>query len=459
MPTGSQAPSWTPTPLKELVPDFLDKGAPLEGEVKKESVYFLTKTGKIKSPITPPPMNNHGNYVVSMSKLNVWMAGLAETAGVNIFPEFAGVEVLYDGNKVIGVRTGDKGIDASGNKKSNYEPGTDLHARVTVFGEGSRGSLTKDVIAHFGLDKGKNPPAFEVGVKEVWELPETRLQPGEVVHCMGYPLKSDTFGGGFIYGMKDNMVAVGQLTSLDYSDPCLDPHREFQRFKLHPMVSDLLKGGKLVQYGAKTAPVGGYFAIPKLAFAGGMIIGDGANLFNGQKIKGIDLAMRSGMLAAQTIFEGLLDDDLSDARLAGYAKAMEASDEIKGLRKVRNFHQAMTRGLYLGLMTAGAQFALGGRVISDRLSSQSRPHSHEDAHGEIPHRESVGRSDGRHQVRQATHLRQRDRRLLLGRHARGGTAVSSEDQGPQHLLRRVLQEVRQSLRAFLPGQRLRDDGG
>ena len=192
---------------------------------------------------------------------------------------------------------------------------------------------------------------------------------------MGYPLKSDTFGGGFIYGMKDNMVCVGQLTSLDYSDPFIDPHREFQKFKLHPMVSDLLKDGKLVQYGAKTAPVGGYFSIPKLAFPGGMIIGDGANLFNGQKIKGIDLAMRSGMLAAQTIFEGLLDDDLSDVRLAGYAKAMAESKEIKGLYKVRNFHQAMTRGLYRGLMTAGLQFLLGGRVVSERLSAKP-DHAH-----------------------------------------------------------------------------------
>jgi electron-transferring-flavoprotein dehydrogenase len=365
-----------PTPLKELVPDFLEKGAPLEGEVKKESVYLLTKSGKIKSPIVPPPMNNHGNYVVSMSKLNQWMAGLIEkNGGVDLFPEFAGVEVLYDGDKVIGVRTGDKGVDAQGKKKPNYEPGTDLHARVTVFGEGSRGSLTKDLVAHFRLDEGRNPPAFEVGVKEVWELPEARLQPGEVVHCMGYPLKSDTFGGGFIYGMKNNMVSVGQLTSLDYSDPCLDPHREFQKFKLHPMVSGLLKDGKLVQYGAKPAPVGGYFSIPRLSFPGGVIIGDAANLFNSQKIKGIDIAMRSGMLAAQTIFEGLLDDDLSDVRLAGYAKAMAESAEVKGLRKVRNFHQAMTRGLYRGLMTAGMQFVLGGRVVSDRLSS--RPdHTH-----------------------------------------------------------------------------------
>ncbi len=357
-----------PGPLQELVPDFIEKGAPLEGEVKKESVYFLTKTGKIRSPITPPPLNNHGNYVVSMSKLNQWLAGLCEKRGINIFPEFAGTEVLYGGERVIGVRTGDKGLDAQGNKKGNYEPGTDLHARVTVLGEGSRGNLTKDVIARFKLDAGKNPPGFELGVKEVWELPETRLQPGEVVHTMGYPLKSDAFGGGFLYGMKNNQVAVGHLTSLDYADPFLDPHREFQKFKLHPLVSGLLKDGKLVQYGAKSVPVGGYFSVPELVFPGGMLIGDGGNLFNAQKIKGIDLAIRSGIMAAETIFTALLEDDFSDARLAGYAQAMAAAGEMKELRRVRNFHQAMTRGLWRGLATAGAQFFLGGRVWSDLVA-------------------------------------------------------------------------------------------
>jgi len=359
-----------PGPLKELLPDFAEKGAPLEGEVKKESIYFLTEKGKLRSPITPPPLNNHGNYVVSMSKLNQWMAGLAEKNGVNIFPEFTGFEVLYEGDTVIGVRTGDKGVDAQGNKKGNYEPGADLHAKVTVLGEGSRGSLTKDVIAHFGLDKGKNPAGYEVGVKEVWELPETRLQPGEVVHTLGYPLKSDTFGGGFLYGMKDKQVAVGQLTSLDYGDPFLDPHREYQKFKLHPLVSGILDGGKLVQYGAKSVPVGGYYSVPEPVFPGGMIIGDAANLFNAQKIKGIDLAMRSGIEAAEAIFAALLEDDFSETSLGAYPKAMAKSAEMKQLRKVRNFHQAMTRGLWRGLVTAGAQFFLGGRVLADRLAAE-----------------------------------------------------------------------------------------
>lgn len=364
-----------PGALKDMMPDYIEKGAPLEGEVKKESIYYLTKTGKIKSPITPPPLNNHGNYVVSMSRMNQWMAGLVEEAGVDIFPGFAGTEILYDEGKVIGVRTGDKGIDAKGEKKSNFEPGIDLHSKVTVFGEGSRGSLTKELIAHYKLDEGKNPPGFELGVKEVWELPEARLAPGEVIETMGYPLKSDTFGGAFIYGMKNNMICLGQLTSLDYADPFIDPHREFQKFKLHPMIAALLKDAKLVQYGAKTAPVGGYFSIPKLTFPGGMIIGDSANLFNSQKIKGINLAIRSGIMAAQTIFECLINDDFSDERLTSYEKALFESKEIKDLYKVRNFHQAMTKGLYVGMTLAGMHFILGGSVFGERLAA-APDHTH-----------------------------------------------------------------------------------
>ena len=359
-----------PGPLKELVPDFLEKEAPLEGKVEKESIYFLTETRSIKTPVTPPPLDNHGNYVVSMSRLNQWMADLVEENGVDLFWGFPGVEILYEDDVVIGVRTGDKGVDAKGEKKSNYEPGTDLHARVTVFGEGSRGSLTKDLIQHFGLDLGRNPAGFELGVKEVWQLPETRVQPGEVIHTMGYPLKSDSFGGGFVYGMTDNMVAVGHLTSLDYADPFLDPHREFQKYKLHPLISALLKDAKIVQYGAKTVPVGGLFSIPRLWFPGGVIIGDAANLFNSQKIKGIDLSMRSGMLAAETIFAGLVEDDLSESRLAGYGKAVAAAKEMNELKKVRNFHQAMTRGLYAGMASAAGQFLFKGKVLSERLPAE-----------------------------------------------------------------------------------------
>ena len=251
--------------------------------------------------------------MVSIARLTEWLGKLVEETGVYMFPGFAGTEVLYENDRVIGVRTGDKGIDADGSKKPNFEPGIDLHAKVTVFGEGSRGSLTKTLDQTYKLDEGKNPQAYVVGVKEVWEVPEGRIQPGHVVHTMGYPLKSNTYGGGFIYGMKDNKLSIGLLTGLDYGDPFLDPHREFQRLKQHPYIAGLLKDGKLIQYGAKTAPVGGYFSVPKLIFPGGLLVGDSASLFISKKIKGIHVVMKSAMLAAETIFQALLKGDCSES--------------------------------------------------------------------------------------------------------------------------------------------------
>ncbi len=359
-----------PIYLRELIPDFLQKGAPLEGEVKKEEVCFLTRKGRIKFPITPPPLDNYGNYVVSLSQFSEWLGKLVEEKGVDIFPGFAGTEVLYDGNRVIGVRTGDKGIDADGSRKSNFEPGIDLHAKVTVFGEGSRGSLTKTLIKRFNLDEGKNPQGYVLGVKEVWEVPEGRIQPGDVIHTMGYPQKSNTYGGGYIYGFKNNQVSLGLMTGLDYQDPFMDPHREFQKFKLHPFVADLLKDGKVIQYGANTAPVGGYFSIPRLFFEGGLIVGDSASLFISQKIKGIHIAMKSGMLAAETILDALLEDDFSAARLEHYETSLYKSHIGKELYRVRNFHQAFQKGLWVGLIKAGFQYILGGRILKGRLHAR-----------------------------------------------------------------------------------------
>ncbi|MFH1480263.1 MAG: electron transfer flavoprotein-ubiquinone oxidoreductase [Pseudomonadota bacterium] len=359
-----------PVALRELVPDFLEKGAPLEGEVKKEQVLFLTKNWKIGLPITPPPLNNHGNYSVSLSRLAEWLGKLVEESGVDIFPGFSGTEVLYDGDRVKGVRTGDKGIGSDGDMKSNFEPGIDLHAKVTVFGEGSRGSLAKTLIKRLNLADGKNPQTYEVGVKEVWEIPEGRIEPGEVIHTMGYPHKSDTFGGGFIYGMKNNQVSIGLLTSLDYKDPFMDPHREFQKFKTHPFIAELLKDGKIIQYGAKTVPVSGYFSIPKLTFDGGLLVGDSASLFNGQRIKGVHAAMKSGILAAEAILEALLKEDFSDDQLSSYETAAYQSYIGKELRKARNFHQAFHKGLYVGLVKAGFQYLLGGRILKDKLPSE-----------------------------------------------------------------------------------------
>jgi electron-transferring-flavoprotein dehydrogenase len=358
-----------PVALKELIPDFLEKGAPLEGEVKREEVLFLTETGRFKFPITPPPLRNHGHYVVSLSRLTEWIGKMLEERGVYMFPGFAGSEVLYEGDRVIGVRTGDKGIDADGSKRANYEPGIDLRAKVTVFGEGSRGSLTKSLVRKFNLDQGKNPQSYVVGVKEVWEVDAGRLQPGDVVHSMGYPLKANTYGGGFIYGMKDNKVSVGLLVGLDYKDPFMDPHGEFQKFKLHPYVAELLKDGKLIQYGAKTAPVGGFFAVPKLVIPGGMLVGDSASLFISMKLKGIHAAMKSGMVAAETIFEALLKQDFSEEQLSKYRTALSQSYIGSELLNSRNFHQGFEKGLYAGLMLGGLYWLLGGRILKARVDT------------------------------------------------------------------------------------------
>lgn len=360
-----------PIALKELAPDFIENGAPIECEVTKEEVCLLTKNGRIRSPVTPPPLNNHGSYIVSLSKLTHWLGTLIEENGVDIFPGFAATETLYQDAKVLGVRTGDKGIGPDGERKSNFEPGIDLHAKVTVFGEGSRGSLTKDLIKQLGLDEGKNPQTYVCGVKEVWEVPGGRFEPGRVFHSMGYPLKGNTYGGGFIYGMKNNMVSLGLLTGLDADDPYIDPHLSFQKFKLHPYVSEIIADGTLVQYGAKTAPVGGYFSVPKLAFDGGVIVGDSASLFISQKIKGIHIAMKSGMLAAETILDSLLNDDFSAAQLEGYERALLKSYIGKELHKVRNFHQAFQKGLWVGLIKTGFQYILGGRILKGRLSTEA----------------------------------------------------------------------------------------
>lgn len=359
------------SPLRELVPDFEGKGAPLDAKVEKEDISLLTKKGRIKSPITPPPLNNHGNYIVSLAKLTEWLGGLVEEQESYVFAGFAGTEVLYDGDRVVGVRAGDKGIGPDGEKKGNYEPGIDLKAKVTVFGEGPRGSLTKALIKRYDLDKDKNPSSYVVGVKEVWEVPEGRVQPGKVYHTMGYPLKSDTYGGGFIYCMENNLISLGLLVGLDYADPALDPHLLFQKFKEHPMVSELLKDGKISQYGAKTAPVGGYFSIPKLTFDGGLLVGDSANLFISQKIKGVHVAMKSGILAAETIFDALLANDTSDAKLSAYEQNLYSSEMGKELRKVRNFHQAFQKGLYWAMVKAGFQYVLGGRILKDRLYTET----------------------------------------------------------------------------------------
>ncbi len=359
-----------PSSLSELIPDFMDKGAPVESDVKKEIFSILTKNRRLTSPIIPPPLNNHGNIIISLSKMTKWLGDIAEQNGVDIFPGFAGTEILFDGKKVAGIRTGDKGIGPDGKRKQNYEPGIDLNAKVTVFSEGTRGSLTKQLIDRLKLEEGKNPQTYALGLKEVWEVPRGVFEPGQVIHTMGYPHKSHTYGGGFVYGMKENMVSLGLLTGLDYEDPFLDTHLEFQRFKLHPFINEIIKEGKLLQYGAKTVPVGGYFSVPRLAFDGGIIAGDSASLFISQKIKGIHIAVKSAMLGAESILGALLKNDFTSNQLGHYETSFYESEAGKELHSVRNFHQAFQKGLRTGLIKSGLQYFLGGRILKERLTAE-----------------------------------------------------------------------------------------
>src|SRR5262249_33599293 len=305
-----------PRALKELIPDFIEQGAPLESPVLSDSFLYLTPKRAIRSPITPPPLKNHGYYIVSLNRLTAWLGEKCEEAGVNIFPEFPGADLIYDEqDRVLGVRTGDKGIDKEGKRKANYEPGVVLRAKVTVLGEGPRGSLTKQLIQRLGLDKGREPQVYSIGVKELWELPDNRYPAGTVTHTLGFPSDSMTYGGGWIYGMQNNIVNIGYVTGLDYKDPLLDPHAEFQRYKTHPFIAKLLDGGKMIRYGAKTIVAGGYFAMPRTYGDGFLLVGDCAGFLNSQRLKGIHSAIKSGMLAAQVIFDALLAGDFSAKQL------------------------------------------------------------------------------------------------------------------------------------------------
>ncbi|HEU4929489.1 MAG TPA: electron transfer flavoprotein-ubiquinone oxidoreductase [Candidatus Krumholzibacteria bacterium] len=356
-----------PIALQELLPDYEAKGCPIEKRVEHEDVYFLTKSRALRFPVTPPPLRNHGLPIVSLAKFNRWLGGLVEAAGVNLFAGFAGVEILEENGVIAGIRTGDRGIDRHGQRKPNFEPGIDLRAKLTVFGDGPRGFLSKQLIARHGLLEGKELQVFETGVKEVFEVPAGRFDGGHVIHTMGYPFRADCVGGTFIYSMADNLVAVGLVTPLDYRDPYINPHEQMNQFKEHPTIKKLLEGGKSAAYGAKVISAGGYHSIPRLYTEGAMIIGEAASLVDMARLKGIHLAMKSGMQAAETAFQSLLKNDYSAAALAPYETSVYESYVGKQLHKVRNFHRAMALGLPRALFHVGLQQATGG---ADILSSK-----------------------------------------------------------------------------------------
>jgi electron-transferring-flavoprotein dehydrogenase len=351
-----------PATLRELVPDFAERGAPVTTTVTRDDVYMLTKGGQFRLPLVPPVLNNHGNYVISLGRLVAWMAGLCEEAGVNVLPEFPGVSLLEENGAIVGVRTGDKGVDRHGQKKPTYEPGVDLRAKLTILGEGPRGTLTKQLVATHNLAAGRNPQVYSAGIKELWEFAAGGVEQGRVIHTMGFPLPHSTFGGGFIYGLSDQHLSVGFVTGLDYHDPTTDPHGMLQRFKTHPLVARLLAGGKMIAYGAKAIPEGGYYAMPRPYDHGVLLVGDSAGMLNPARLKGIHLAIKSGMLAAETALDALLAGDTSNAVLARYETRIRESAIGRELRSVRLFHQGFRHGLLPGLLNAGLQFATGGRL-------------------------------------------------------------------------------------------------
>jgi electron-transferring-flavoprotein dehydrogenase len=356
-----------PSTLKELVPDFKERGAPLASEVHHEHIYFLTKTGKIPFPITPPPLQNHGNYIISLNRFVKWMAGLVEAEGIDLFAGFPASEILYEQDRVVGVRTRDQGIDKHGAKKSTFEPGVDIRAKVTILCDGVRGNLTKALVRRLALDDGRQPQLYAIGIKELWELPKDRIPAGTVIHTMGYPLRREEFGGGFLYAMPDGLVSFGLVTGLDYKDPMFDPHQAFQHLKQHPAFASILQGGQLVRYGAKALPEGGWHTIPRVYADGVLIAGDAGGFMNSMRLKGVHLAMRTGMLAAESAFEAIRANDTSAARLRSYEDRINAGPVRKELYPVRNVHQSFSYGLLPGLMYSGLSLVTGGWWVKDPI--------------------------------------------------------------------------------------------
>lgn len=358
-----------PRALMELIPDFMEKDPPFEAPVSDDDVFYLTSGGKYKFPYLPKALQNHGNYVISLGKFTRWLSELVEKTGVEIFTSFPASEVLYDGDKVIGVRTGDRGLDKRGEQKPNYEPGVDVLAKVTVLAEGSRGSLTKSLVKKLGLDSGKHPQMYTTGVKEVWQLADGRLAPGRVIHTLGYPLDSRAFGGGFIYGMAGNKAALGLVVDLGYENPVTDPHALMQQWKTHPMVSSLLTGGTMLCWGAKTIPEGGYYSVPKLYAGGVLIAGDSGGLLDAARIKGIHLAMKSGALAAETAWEAVAAGKCDSQALSSYQEKVAGGWIGEQLFKVRNFHQAFQGNLASGFFQYAFQMITGGKGLKDPMTS------------------------------------------------------------------------------------------
>ncbi|MGH6719149.1 MAG: electron transfer flavoprotein-ubiquinone oxidoreductase, partial [Alphaproteobacteria bacterium] len=407
-----------PRSLDELIPDWPAHEAPLVTAARDDRFLFLTGSRAVRLP-TPPHMRNHGNYIISLGNLCRWLARQAEALGVEIYPGFAAAEVLYgDDGRVTGVATGDLGIGKDGQPTANHQPGLELHARQTLFAEGCRGSLTRNLFDRFGLRQGVDPQTYGIGLKELWQVDAARHRPGTIVHTIGWPLDRATYGGSFLYHLEDNQVAVGFVVGLDYANPYLDPFEEFQRFKTHPAIRPTFEGGRRVAYGARAINEGGFQSIPRLTFPGGALIGCAAGFLNVPKIKGSHTAMKTGMVAAEAVFEALGGDAIE---ATAYPERLRASWVWDELRRVRNIRPGFRWGLWAGLAGAALDtYLLRGNApwtlhhhpdhASLKPAARCRPIAYPKPDGKVSfdRNSSVFLSNTNHEENQPAHLTLKD---------------------------------------------------
>lgn len=409
-------------PLARLLP-----GRELPGfavPCEEEELAWLTQTRAFASPWIPRVLRQRGNVSLSLSRLVQWLAEAAEIEGVQLAPGFAATGPLIENGRVVGVRTGDSGRDRLGRPKASFQAGADVRARVTVVAEGARGSLLRQLDAAFHLSRDRPAPVYALGLKELWQVPSDRVIPGEILHTLGFPLKSGVYGGGFLYGHADDQVSVGLIVGLDYQDPRLDPYLLFQRFKCHARVRRVLEGGRILGYGARALNEGGWYSLPKLWGKGFLLVGESAGLLDTLRLKGVHLAIESGILAAETALDALGHDDVSEERLRIYGDRVASSCIRAELWRARNFRQAFRSGRMLGLVQAGLQGLSGGRGLVD-------PMAHSRGYAEMRRVAEVDRRDGA-----ALHADDRaDGQLAFDRAtALAASRVSHEEDQPTHLV-------------------------
>lgn len=415
-----------PRALNELIPDWQDKKSPIQTAVTKDEFYFLTKKNTIKLPM-PPTMNNAGNYIISLGQFCAWLATQAEEMGVEIFPGFAASHILYDKQQqVIGVQTGDMGLDKNNQPKPSFQPGVNIYAKYTLFSEGCRGQLSQQVIKKFNLNKSSQPQTYGLGIKELWEIDPKHHQQGKVVHTVGWPLDNKTYGGSFIYHLDNNFISIGLVVGLDYKNPYLSPYQEFQRFKHHPEISKMLAGGRVIRYGARALNEGGWQSLPQLHFPGGLLLGCAAGFLNVAKIKGTHTAMKSGMLAAESVFEVLSQDIQLPDTLKNYTTKINQSWIRPELHQVRNIRPSFKWGLWLGLTySALDHYILRGKAPwtlpnhldhkSIQAATQHKPIFYPKPDGKISFDRltSVSKSNVFHDEDQPCHLKIQDPKIPI----------------------------------------------